>query len=245
MDVAMPRSCWRRVAGGMAALAAREAVLASPALGDAGSRRRSSRSRRAGREGYAPTEAERRRLAALGAASPARRDRLLVAGPGPAPVGAVAGPGAAAWAVARRRARYRRAVERGLPEVATAVADALAGGRSVARGARLPQQARWRARRRSSWRACAPTSSSERPRPRRSTALEAPPALGAGRLVRRGARSRSSSAAATSPGCCADSPPRRRSATGSPPTPVRRPRRPGSPACSSSRCRPGRRCSPS
>ena len=33
--------------------------------------------------------------------------------------------------MARRRARYRRAVERGLPQVATAVADALAGGRSV------------------------------------------------------------------------------------------------------------------
>ena len=44
---------------------------------------------------------------------------------------AAAGPAAAAWAVARRRAAYRRAVERGLPEVATAVADALAVGRSA------------------------------------------------------------------------------------------------------------------
>jgi tight adherence protein B len=33
--------------------------------------------------------------------------------------------------VARRRARYRRSVERGLPQIATAVADALASGRSV------------------------------------------------------------------------------------------------------------------
>ena len=33
--------------------------------------------------------------------------------------------------MARRRARYRGAVERGLPQVATAVADALAGGSSV------------------------------------------------------------------------------------------------------------------
>ena len=44
---------------------------------------------------------------------------------------AAAGPAAAAWAVARRRAAYRRAVERGLPEVATAVADALSVGRSA------------------------------------------------------------------------------------------------------------------
>ena len=117
------------VAGGMAAVAVREAVLASPALGrwlvEA-----IEPLRRAGREGYAPTEAERRRLAALGTGA-LLVGALFVAGPGPAPHGAVAGPGAAAWAVARRRARYRRAVECGLPQVATAVADALAGGRSV------------------------------------------------------------------------------------------------------------------
>ena len=117
------------VAGGMAAVAVRETVLATPALGrwlaDA-----VEPLRRAGREGYAPTEAERRRLAALGTAA-LLACALLVAGPGPAPLGAVAGPGAAAWAVARRRARYRGAVERGLPQVATAVADALAGGSSV------------------------------------------------------------------------------------------------------------------
>jgi tight adherence protein B len=120
------------VAGGTAAVAVREAIVASPALG-----RWLAATieplRRAGREGYAPTEAERRRLAALGTAA------LLIAGfmvigPGPAPFLALAGPGAAAWALARRRARYRLAVERGMPQIATAVADALAGGRSV-RGA--------------------------------------------------------------------------------------------------------------
>jgi tight adherence protein B len=116
-------------AGGMAAVAVREAIVASPAL----ARWLASTVeplRRAGREGYAPTESERRRLAALGTAA------LLIAGfmvigPGPAPFLALAGPGAAAWALSRRRARYRLAVERGMPQIATAVADALAGGRSV------------------------------------------------------------------------------------------------------------------
>jgi tight adherence protein B len=116
-------------AGGMAAVAAREAVLATPALGrwlaDA-----VEPLRRAGREGYAPTEAERRRLAAVGTGA-LLVCVLFVAGPGPAPLAVAAGPGVAAWALARRRARYRRAVERGLPQMATAVADALAGGSSV------------------------------------------------------------------------------------------------------------------
>jgi tight adherence protein B len=116
-------------AGGMSALAAREALIATPALGrwlaDA-----VEPLRRAGREGYVPTDAERHRLAALGTGV-LLLCALLVAGPGPAALGAVAGPGAAAGALARRRARYRRAVERGIPQVATAVADALAGGASV------------------------------------------------------------------------------------------------------------------
>src|SRR3954451_16143626 len=102
--------------GGMAAVAVREAVLASPAVG-----RWLAEAveplRRAGREGYAPTDAERRRLAALGTGA-LLLCVLLVAGPGPAPFGAVAGPGVAAWALARRRTRYRRAVERGLPQMA-------------------------------------------------------------------------------------------------------------------------------
>jgi tight adherence protein B len=115
--------------GGLAAIAVKEAVLASPAAA-AWLAETIEPLRRAGREGYAPTEAERRRLAALGAGA-LLAATLLVAGPGPAPLGAVVGPGAAAWAVARRRARYLQAVERGLPRVATAVADALAGGRSV------------------------------------------------------------------------------------------------------------------
>lgn len=116
-------------AGGMAAVAVREAIVASPALG----RWLTATVEpllRAGREGYAPTESERRRLAVLGAATLLIAG-FVVAGPGPAPLLALAGPSAAAWAVGRRRARYRRAVERGLPQISTAVADALAGGRSV------------------------------------------------------------------------------------------------------------------
>ena len=88
--------------GGMAAVAIREAVLASPAAG-AWLAEAIEPLRRAGREGYAPNEAERRRLAVVGAGA-LRAATLFVAGPGPAPLGAVAGPGAAARAVARRRA---------------------------------------------------------------------------------------------------------------------------------------------
>jgi tight adherence protein B len=120
------------LAGGLAAVAAREAVLATPAF----ARWLTAAIeplRRAGREGYDPTEVERRRLALVGAGG-LLGVGLLIAGPVPAPLAAAAGPVAASVAVRRRRARYRERVERGLPEIATALADALAGGRSV-RGA--------------------------------------------------------------------------------------------------------------
>jgi tight adherence protein B len=117
------------LAGGLAAVAAREIVLGTPALG-----RWLARSvdplRRAGREGYAPTAAERRRLAVVGTGA-LLTSGLLVVGPGPAPLLAPAGPALAASVLARRRARYRTAVERGMSEVARAIADALSGGRSV------------------------------------------------------------------------------------------------------------------
>jgi tight adherence protein B len=120
------------LAGGLAAVAAREAVLATPAF----ARWLAAAVeplRRAGREGYDPTEDERRRLALVGAGA-LLAIALLIAGPVPASVAAAAGPAAASIAVRRRRAGYRERVERGLPEIATALADALAGGRSV-RGA--------------------------------------------------------------------------------------------------------------
>lgn len=117
------------LAGGLGALAAREAALATPGLAR-WVQAAVEPLRRAGREGYAPSEAERRRLAVLGTLG-VLAGALLVAGPGIAPLLALAGPAAATWAIASRRARYRRAVERGLPLAATAVADALAAGRSV------------------------------------------------------------------------------------------------------------------
>jgi len=113
-------------------MAAREAVVATPAVARWVAAAVDPLLR-AGREGYAPTEIERRRLAVVGTGAVLGL-ALLVAGPGPAPLLALAGPAAAGWAVGARRSRYRRQVEGGLPEVATAVADALVGGRSV-RGA--------------------------------------------------------------------------------------------------------------
>jgi tight adherence protein B len=117
------------LAGGLLAMAAREAVLASPAAA-AWLRQALEPLRRAGREGYAPSTLERRRLAALGAAA-AIFAGWLVGGLEVALPLSVAGPGIAAWAISSRRRRYRAAVERSLPEVATAVADSLAAGRSL------------------------------------------------------------------------------------------------------------------
>jgi tight adherence protein B len=116
-------------AGGLAVLGLREGARAAPGA-VSWVRRAVEPLLRAGREGYAPSERERRRLAWI-VAGGLLAGAALVFGPGPAPAFALAGPAAATWALARRRARYRRAVERGLPEVATAVADALSGGRSV------------------------------------------------------------------------------------------------------------------
>jgi Flp pilus assembly protein TadB len=116
-------------AGGLLALAAREALLASPAAARWLALALEPL-RRAGREGYAPSSAERRRLAALGGTA-AVLGGWFLAGPALALPLSVAGPALAGWAVSSRRRRYRRAVERSLPEVATAIADSLAAGRSL------------------------------------------------------------------------------------------------------------------
>jgi tight adherence protein B len=86
-----------------------------------------------GREGRDPGAAERRRLLLAGSA--------LAFGTGWAVIGLLGGAALAAggpWLVARllraRRERFRRAVDAGVPALALAVADALAGGHSL-RGA--------------------------------------------------------------------------------------------------------------
>jgi tight adherence protein B len=116
-------------AGGLLALAVREALLASPAAAR-WLRLALEPLRRAGREGYAPSSLERRRLAMLGAGA-AVLGCWVLAGVTLALPLSVAGPALAGWAISSRRRRYRGAVERSLPEVATAVADSLAAGRSL------------------------------------------------------------------------------------------------------------------
>jgi tight adherence protein B len=116
-------------AGALAAIAMREAILATPAA--AGWIDRALEPlRRAGREGYAPTAPERRRLALLGAVS-ATVAGWFVAGPALAVPLGVAGPAIAASLLNRHRRRYRTAVERALPDIALAVADSLGAGRSL------------------------------------------------------------------------------------------------------------------
>jgi tight adherence protein B len=117
------------LAGGLVALAAREAVLASPAVA-AWLRLALEPLRRAGAEGYAPSTLERRRLALIGAGGALLGGWFLGGAVVAVPL-AVAGPALAGWAVSNRRRRYRRALERSLPEVAAAVADSLAAGRSL------------------------------------------------------------------------------------------------------------------
>jgi Flp pilus assembly protein TadB len=117
------------LAGGLLALAAREAVIASPAA-VRWLRFALEPLRRAAEEGYAPSTVERRRLAALATAA-AIAGGWFLGGMALALPLSVAAPAAMGWAIGARRRRYRRAVERSLPEVATAIADSLSAGRSL------------------------------------------------------------------------------------------------------------------
>lgn len=85
--------------------------------------------RRARREGYLPTSDERFRLALLFACA-AVIGGWWVAGPVVGLLLAVAAPLLAGWLISRGRRRYRRIVERSLPEVARAIADCLSAGHS-------------------------------------------------------------------------------------------------------------------
>jgi tight adherence protein B len=117
------------LAGGLAAVAARDALRVTP-VAAAWLARAVEPLGRAGSEGYTPTAAERRRLGLVMGAALLGSGTWLI-GPAPAAPLAAAGPAAASWAVAARAKRYRGAVERALPRVAVATADALAAGRSV------------------------------------------------------------------------------------------------------------------
>ena len=116
-------------AGGLFALAGREALLASPAAVE-WVRLSLEPLLRAGREGYSPSTPERRRLAVLGAGATIAVGWFLGGAAVALPL-AVAGPGLAAWAISSRRARYRAAVERALPAVAAAITDSLTDGRTL------------------------------------------------------------------------------------------------------------------
>jgi tight adherence protein B len=116
-------------AGGLAAVGAREAVLATPAIA-AWVRAALEPLRRAGQEGYSPSVPERRRLSALGTVAAIAGGWFLAGATLALPL-AVAGPALAASVLNARRRRYRRAVERALPDVALAIADSLSAGRSL------------------------------------------------------------------------------------------------------------------
>jgi tight adherence protein B len=120
------------LAGGLAAIAAREAILSAPRVAGwvSGSL---SPLRRIAREGYVPSAEEQRRLAVLGSCGIAGAV-VLLAGLGPLAIAAAAGPWCVGALIARRREGYRRSVERSVPDIASAIADSISGGHSV-RGA--------------------------------------------------------------------------------------------------------------
>ena len=120
------------LAGGLVAVAIRETILSAPRVA-VWMRDSISPLSRVGREGYVPTAEEQRRLALVGSGAIAAM-AVLLTGLGPLAVAAAAGPWCVGTMLARRREAYRRAIERSVPDVATAIADAISGGHSM-RGA--------------------------------------------------------------------------------------------------------------
>jgi tight adherence protein B len=117
------------VGGAAVAVALREWLAALPSIGahvEAAARALLL----AGSENRAPTEGERRRLGIIAGLALAAL-AVLVTGSAALAGVAAAGPAAAGWIVARRRRRYRIAVEADIPLIAAAIADSVAAGGSL------------------------------------------------------------------------------------------------------------------
>jgi tight adherence protein B len=127
-----PLIAFAALAGGLVAVAAREAVLSAPRIAS-WTRESLNPLSRVAREGYVPSADEQRRLGLLGSAAIAGL-AVVLTGPGPVAVAAAGGPWCVGALVARRRERYRQLVERSVPDMSSAIADAISGGHSV-RGA--------------------------------------------------------------------------------------------------------------
>jgi len=121
----LPLTLAGAAAGGLAAVAVREAVVATPAFA-AWVRLALEPLRRAGQEGYAPSVLERRRLALLGTLAAIVAGWFLAGLAAALPL-AVAGPAIGTAAVNRRRRRYPRSPG-GLWTRGGALCDEDAGG---------------------------------------------------------------------------------------------------------------------
>ena len=117
------------LAGALLAIAFREAILSAPRVAS-WLRESVSPLGRVASEGYVPSAEEQRRLALIGSGAIAGV-AVLITGLGPLAVAAAAGPWCVGTVLARRRESYRRAVERSIPDVAAAIADAISGGHSI------------------------------------------------------------------------------------------------------------------
>ena len=131
LESALPVALGALVAGVLLSLAAYEAARSLPVIAE-WMNSAMKPLRRAGSEGYLPDSTERLRLGFL-ATLFALSMVILIAGIGPAMVLAAAGPSAAFALIRRRRSAYRDRVERSVPELSVAIADALAGGASLQR----------------------------------------------------------------------------------------------------------------
>ncbi len=116
------------IAGIAAVFALRDLISGSPTI-TAWVRATLEPLNRARMEGYLPTSDERMRLAVLIAAI-AVAAGWWIGGPVPGLILAVGAPASAGWLISRGRRRYRRSVERSLPEISRAIADCLTAGHS-------------------------------------------------------------------------------------------------------------------